>query len=189
MSDVQGTLKQFIRPAAPTFRQPWQQAGPEGAVREPLRRHKTVRERHKIVVFLACAGWTNIQIAKAMGYSPACVSIILRSQNPELLQIRSQAQDWVANHTTDVLLRFRQESLKSVETLVDVRDNADDWSQKRLAARDILDRAGYSVVHKQVNFNAEVPVAKLEETLGQLDKANEVEARRSEWAISNPGQK
>lgn len=184
--DVPGTLKHNIVQPPP---KPWERTLVTGigAKREPTRRFKrAARERHKMVMFLHCAGWKNKDIADSMGYTANQVSIIIGSQHPELLAIKDRAQQLVETHSTDVMLRFRQESLKSVETLVQVRDKADDMGQRRLAARDILDRAGYAPVRKQINLNTAVPVERLEAIVGAVEEANDLERHRSKWAVTNP---
>ena len=197
MSDALGTLKEniVITPTATVRRPPWAVRAPaheQGVgASQPLsglriRHRRPARERHKIVHFLHASGWTNKAIAESMGYSPNQVSIILRSDHPELLEVAAKAREAVFQNSTDVMLRFRQESMKSVETLVLVRDQAEDMGQRRLAARDILDRAGYSVVHKQVNVNADIPVEALNKVVEGLEAADEVASRRKEWAVQLP---
>lgn len=159
------------------------------APREPLRRARRARERHKMVVYLHASGWKNTEIAKAMGYSTNQVSIIIQSKHPELLSIREEAQRRVLDSSTDLLLRFRQESVKSLEALIVVRDQDTDVGQKRLAARDILDRAGYSVVHKQINLNADVPLQQLEGVLNRVQEAHDVENLHPEWEVTSPARK
>lgn len=184
--DVPGTLKSSIVQPPP---KPWERTFVAGlnAIREPTRRfRRPARERHKMVMFLHCSGWKNNDIARAMGYTANQISIIINSQHPELLALKDRAQDMVASATTDVLLRFRQESAKSVETLVQVRDQTADLGQRRLAARDILDRAGYSPVRKQINFNTAIPVEKLEQIVERVEEANDLELHRSKYAVTNP---
>lgn len=186
MSDIQGTLKANI--VAPSG---WQlvngviKAQPQ-PTREVTRRPKAVRERHKMIMFLHCAGWKNIEIARQLGYKEQAVSNIIHSQHPELLAIKKQAQATVADNTMDVMLRFRAEAIKSLNTLVIVRDQEEDVGQRRLAARDILDRAGYSVVKKQINLNANIPVDKLEGVMDKLAEAHEVEEMSGQWVVKNP---
>jgi hypothetical protein len=189
--DVPGTLKSGIVQPPP---KPWERAFvaqlSATAKREPTRRfRRPARERHKMVVFLHCSGWKNNDIASAMGYkSAAQVSIIINSQHPELLALKDRAQEMVASATTDVMLRFRQEANKSVETLVQVRDQTADVSQRRLAARDILDRAGYAPVRKQINFNTAIPIEKLEAIVERVEEANDLELHRAKWAVTNPSE-
>ena len=63
MSDAPGTFKENIV-------QPWTVVSTPVGKREILRRPKAVRERHRMVMYLHCAGWKGVEIAKAMGYKP-----------------------------------------------------------------------------------------------------------------------
>ena len=164
-------------------------ASVEASPQKAARNTKKVRERHKMVMFLHCGAWQNKDIAKVLGYSEGAVSTIVNSTHPELLAIKANAQVLVRDNTLDVMHILRQEALPSVQALIQVRDQDEDFTQKRLAARDILDRAGYSVVRKQINFKADIPIDRLDQTLGQLESANEVEVRRDEWRVTNPEKK
>lgn len=140
-----------------------------------------------MVVMLALSGHTNIEIAQAMGYTPGRVGTILASQHPELLKVREEAAARVMDHMTDPMLKFRSEVPKSIDALIEVRDQEGvenpDLGQKRLAARDILDRAGYSPVRKQLTVNADLPPAQLEEALTRFEQAVENKQRHAEWAV------
>lgn len=184
MSDFQGALKELIMPAgsgARTTPKPWSGGQPKGAV---VGKH--VRARHKLVVALAVAGYRNSEIAAELGYTPGRVSIILNSKHPELAEHRSQIQNQVAINTGDLVLSFHAESRKSLNTLVKIRDKEDaPLSEQRLSALAILDRAGYSPVKKQINVDATLPAQELHSIMGQIEHANEVAARRSEWQIAD----
>lgn len=189
--DAGGTLKTTIIPPAvaahtrqlATHSMPW---GSRQAFNAP----KGARERHKMVVMLAAAGWTGNQIAQSMGYTPARVSVILTSRHPDLLAVRKEAAQKVMDNTTDLMLRFRAESGKSLDVLVDIRDNKLSEpappALRRLASRDILDRAGYSPIRKQINLDMQMPGEEVVRAAKQLAAANEVDARRSEWTVHNP---
>lgn len=171
-----GTLKEHIIPA---------DQAPEPSVGRSIR--STIAapsERHKMVVTLHCAGWTGKAIAESMGYTEMTVSNILNDPHPELEAHRRLMQEKVADHSTDVLLRFRAESMKSVETLVEIRDTPDaPLSEKRLSALAILDRAGYSPVKKQMNVNANVPIQELNAAAERIEKANQAVAGRDQWEV------
>lgn len=143
-----------------------------------------------MVVMLAAAGWTNRQIAQSMGYTDARVSVILQSQHPELLAVRREAAQKVMDNTTDLMLRFRAEAPASLDLLVEVRDNKLPEpaapALRRLAARDILDRAGYSPIRKQINLDMQMPGEEVVRAAKQLASANEVAERRGEWTVHNP---
>lgn len=182
--DVQGTLKSYIAPAPQ--KQGWQVVGTPLARPSDINRPRKLRERHKMVIYLEAAGWKPIDIGRAMGYSPSRVSLILNSKHPEVLAMKAQAALQVRDNTLDLLTRFRAEAEKSLDTLVEVRDQTAEVGQRRLAARDILDRAGYSVVKKQINLNTNVPVAQLEGVMDKLAEAHEVDEISAQWVVKNP---
>src|SRR5512138_781502 len=153
--DELGTLKSYISKAPPPSG--WRPAGTPIARPSDVARPHKLRERHKMVIYLEAAGWKPQDIAAAMGYTPSRVSLILNSKNPEVLSLKMQAAAQVRDNTLDLMARFRAEADASLTALVEVRDQKEDVGQRRLAARDILDRAGYSVVKKQINLNSNIP--------------------------------
>ena len=177
MSDFQGALKELIQPAS-AMPKPWDSAK---AATPQLKR---VRARHKMVVSMHMAGFTNVEIAQELGYTPIRVSIIVNSQNPQLAEHRSKVENEVAMQMGDLVMSFRAESRKSLNTLVRIRDTETaPMSEQRLSALAILDRAGYSPVKKQLNLDMSVPLNELQSTLEHLDAANEVVVRRAEWEV------
>jgi hypothetical protein len=180
MSDFQGALKELIMPpeAKP---KPWE------TVKAPFggaHRRKNVRPRHKMVVALHMAGHTDVEIARLLGYKPGSVALILKSDHPELIATRERAQEAVARNTGDMILRFHQEASKSVDTLIEIRDKVEaPFSERRLSALAILDRAGYSPVKKQMTMDVKVPINELKTVVNQLDAANEVFMRKDEWQV------
>lgn len=139
-----------------------------------------------MVVSMHLAGFKDVEIARELGYTPMRVAIILRSQNPELLKHREEVASRVSQHLGDLVLRFRAESAKSLDTLIEIRDKADaPASERRLSALAILDRAGYSPVKKNINLDSNVPFDELKQIVGKIEQANEVVERRNEWVVKN----
>ena len=184
MSDLQGTLKEQIiaaTEAVKSGRMPWDMPRTGKLTNLPPKR---IRPRHKMVVALHMAGWTNVEIANQLGYTDGRVGIILQSQHPALREVRKEMADKVAVATGDIVLRFHQESGKSLDTLIEIRDAAaSPVSERRQSALAILDRAGYTPIKKQINLDATVPVQELTGVIDQLDRANEVFVRKSEWEV------
>jgi predicted transcriptional regulator len=143
---------------------------------------RKVRDRHRMVVMLAVCGWTNQEIATAMHYTPSRVSIILSSKHPELLHLRQQTLERVANSTVDLTAKIRLAAPAALERMIDIVQSVDE-AQARLAARDILDRAGYSPVKKQLTVEAQLPVDQLSDVLGRIQEANEVVLQQDNWAV------
>lgn len=184
MSDFQGALKELILPAS-AKPAPWAQhsIGRPGGMGAVLKR---VRPRHKMVVSMHMAGYKDVEIAQILGYKPARIAAILKSSNPELLQVREELGNKVASQLGDLVLQFRLESKKSLDTLVEIRDKQDaPSSERRLSALAILDRAGYAPVRKQINLDTKVPFEEMKQLMGQIDQANEVALRRDEWTITD----
>ena len=182
VSDFQGALKELIQPAT-AMPKPW--AAPVKAGGVQLRQ---VRTRHKVVISMHMAGFTNAEIARELGYKPERVSVIINSSNPQLQEHRSKVENEVAMQMGDLVMSFRAESRKSLNTLVAIRDKEDaPLSEKRLSALAILDRAGYSPVKKQINVDGNVPFQELKGVIDQINSANEVAIRRDQWSVvSNP---
>ena len=184
MSDFQGALKELILPAGakPAAWMPHNIGRPGGQ----MARLKKVRPRHRMIVQMHLAGWKDTEIAKELGYTPTRVAMILKSDNPELKRVREETGELVARHMGDLVLRFRAESAKSLDTLVEIRDKVDaPSSERRLSALAILDRAGYAPVRKQINLDTNVPLQELKGVIGQIESANEVAFRRAEWTIAD----
>lgn len=181
--DIQGTLKEQIIAATEAVKRgdmPWQKKAGVASNRPP----KRIRPRHKMAVALSMAGWKNTEIAKQLGYTETRISIILQSQHPDLRAVRKEMADRVAMESGDIVLRFYQESGKSLDTLIEIRDDRESpRSERRQSALAILDRAGYTPIKKQINLDASAPTQELSNIVSQLDKANEVFARSQEWAV------
>lgn len=143
---------------------------------------KRVRDRHKMVVMLQVCGWTNNEIARATRYTPSRVSIILNSRHPELLAVRAATVERVANQTVDLSAKIRLAAPDALDKMISLVDSEDE-TVARLAARDILDRAGYSPVKKSVNVDTKVPLDELNGVLGKIHEANEVVMQRDNWVV------
>lgn len=144
--------------------------------------HK-VKERHKMVVMLEVAGWKNNEIAAAMGYTPGRVSIILSSKRPELLQVRNEAAQRVADNTIDMQAKFALHAPDALKRMVAIMGQTEDTANSRLAAKDILDRAGYTPVKKSLSVGATVPIEQLKGTLDQIEKANQAVEQSEAWEV------
>lgn len=142
-----------------------------------------VRPRHEMVVMLQVCGWKNNEIAAAMGYTPARISVILNSKHPKLQQVRKDAVERVAKGTTDLQAKFALYAPDALNRMVDIMEQTADLANARLAARDILDRAGYSPVKKVAAMHTSVPLDQLAGALTQIEKANEAVMRQGEWEV------
>lgn len=145
---------------------------------------KKIRPRHRMVVMLAEAGWTNKQIAESTGYTESRVSIILNAKHPELLRVRAEFASKVADTIDDTANRLKLYANEMLDTMVyHARQKEAQPQNSRMAARDILHMAGYSPVRRQVNVEIPVPAAELLTAAAKIQAANEVALRKSEWEI------
>jgi transcriptional regulator with XRE-family HTH domain len=182
MSDHQGTLKEQII-AATQGHKPWEVIRSTQSTNRPP---KKIRPRHRMAAALQAAGFTNKEIAEKLGYTEGRISVILRSKHPQLQEVRKEIADRIALETGDMALRFHMEAPKSLDTLINIRDNAQSpTSERRQSALAILDRAGYTPIKKQINLQGNVPAPELREVITELDRANEVFERRREWEVKS----
>lgn len=141
-----------------------------------------VRERHKMIVMLSIAGWKNDEIAKELGYSTTRVSVILRSTNPELVALRDQAAERIMENVIDVGSKIQLSAHSAFQVMFDLLKSSDE-ATKRLAAKDLLDRAGFAPIRKNINLDAKVPAEDLAGLLPKIVEANEVVAMSGQWEV------
>lgn len=147
---------------------------------------KSTRPRHRMIVMMAEAGWTNNDIAGALGYTAGRVSIIVKSRNPELLQLRVGFAQTVADNIVDVQSRLKLYANEMVTRMVDHARQSTDIAQSRLAARDILHMAGFAPIKKQLTLQATAPVEELKGVIGDIMKANQAAEKAVEYIIQEP---
>ena len=151
-----------------------------------LQAPKRARPRHRIAIMLHEAGWTNKDIARALGYTEARLSVILNSSNPILSATRAKFASEVADNIRDVQSRFSLYSNEMLDVLVHHARQKDQKPElSRLAARDILHMAGFSPVKKIFQANAQVPVEEMRHMLTGIQDANEVVLKQDEWKVED----
>lgn len=143
---------------------------------------KRVRDRHKLAVMLQVCGLTNNEIAANLGYTASRVSIILNSQKEELQQVRRDTVERVAERTVDLSTKIRLKAPEAFDKMVDLLES-DNERIVLESAKDILDRAGYAPVKKQINAHVPVPMSELESTLDKINEANEVAMKHGDWEV------
>lgn len=135
---------------------------------------------------LAESGMSNPQIAAATGYTHARVSVILNSQNRELIELRAGFAAQVADNILDTNLRFKLYANEMLDVMVwHARQKKDRPETSRLAARDILQMAGFTPIKRELQLRANVPVEALQKVVEKLAEANEVVAQSGEWVVRN----
>jgi hypothetical protein len=135
-----------------------------------------------MVVMLNVCGWTNKEIAKQMGYTEGRVSIILNSQRPELAAVKRDVTERVVNQTVDLTAKIRMKAGDALDRMIELVDSRDEKIAVRASA-DILDRAGYAPVRKQLHGHTMVPVEELSGVLHQIQDANEVDQNTEAWEV------
>lgn len=146
-----------------------------------------VRPRHRIAIALYESGWKSGDIAKALGYTPARMSVILNSHNPHLQDFKAQFASQVADNVHDVHTRFKLYANEMLDILVGHarRENAKP-ELSRLAARDILFMAGFTPVKKQLSLEGKLPTEDLKRAFDKIAEANEVVLSSEKWNVKEP---
>lgn len=164
-----------------------QSKSPATAAR-PLYSPDRVRPRHRIAVMLHEAGWQAKDIAAALGYTIARVSVILNSHNPVLQELRSGFASQVADSVLDVNSRLKMYANEMLTVLVAHARNKDKPELSARSARDILHMAGFSPVKKVFQANTDVPLEELKQLTQHISDANEVVLSREKWSVVNPNE-
>ena len=158
-----------------------EQAAPTAS--RPLYTPKRVRPRHRIAVMLHESGWRPKDIAKALGYTDARISVILNSLNSHLQECRSNFAVEVADNIKDVHSRLKLYANEMLDRLVAHGRQNNDPALSRLAARDILHMAGFTPVKKVFALDARVPFEELKKVVGAIAEANEVILNQDQWRV------
>lgn len=151
----------------------------------PMYTPARVRPRHRIAVMLHESGLRPKEIAKMLGYTESRLSVILNSHNDELQTIRTGFATQVAENCQDVMTRLKLHAHEMVDImLVHARDKTK-GELSRLAAKDILDRAGFAPVKKQFTLEGKLPEEDLKRALDKIDEANEVVLNSAQWRVKS----
>jgi len=140
---------------------------------------ETLTPAYKEMIRLKLTGMKSVEIATHMNFSPALVQQVLASP---LAQVKlQQLSDVKDAEATDLNAMLQEESLACVETIVELRDAADDRI-RLAAAKDILDRAGYTPVKKirQERFTGKLS----EQDLDAIKRVKVVHAEVVETEVS-----
>jgi len=146
---------------------------------------KQLKTRHRVIMEHLLAGMSQREVARKIGMSESRLSIIVNTDSfqRELSQLRSVQDARVieknASAVDEVNQRLREEALKSVERLVQLRDTASSEPVQRGSATDILDRAGYQPKGAGATAAAVVMIS------GDLAKTLNVAAEEAR-ALSDP---
>lgn len=144
-----------------------------------------VRPRHRIAVMLHESGLRPKEIAKMLGYTEARLSVILNSHNNELQTIRTGFATQVAENCQDVMTRLKLHAHEMVDIMLHHARDRTKGELSRLAAKDILDRAGFSPIKKQFTIEGKLPAEDLKRAMDKIDEANEVVLKSTDWRVKS----
>ena len=102
------------------------------------------------------AGVSQGEIAKELGYSASRICVIVNSElfQVEMTKMREKIEAlFIENEgskvqTDRVRVRIKEEGLESINTIVSLRDCAENEKVRQTSAFDILDRGGYKATEK-----------------------------------------
>ena len=100
---------------------------------------KRLNSRHLLLALMVASGWKRGDIARHLGYHPSRVTIILDSplMKSHIAALQKELRE---GHVDDVLSRLARETGNSVETLVELRDEAENPAIRLSAAGKLLDK-------------------------------------------------
>ena len=100
---------------------------------------RTLNARHLLIALMVASGWRQTDIATHLGYHPNRVNIILSSPLMKS-HISALQRELREGHVDDVLARLARETGNALDTLVDLRDNAENPSVRLGAATKLFDK-------------------------------------------------
>ena len=129
--------------------------------------------RHRNCIALEMAGFKPKEICEILGWKIAKVSVTLNDARADLE--RTDLAGRIIDKMTDVHVQLHLLSNEAVEQAADIMRYSENDGVKLKAAFGILDRAGYSTVHKILNGSegVELPdetLDRMEEVVAELDK-------------------
>ena len=104
-----------------------------------MKPYKRLNAQHKEVMRQQYMGRSNPEIAESMNRKASWISHVV--SNPTYKEYFPQYEALARPSHVEPRARFEGEISKSIDTLVLVRDTAEDMAQRRLASNDLLDRA------------------------------------------------
>jgi hypothetical protein len=112
----------------------------------PMMHPRKFRARHRLVVAMHLAGFKNNEIAERLRFTKERVSQILSDPRAKL-EIERLAPE-VARNVADVHLKMQLVAPEMLDILIDQARTSVDEKVVQKAAFGLLDRAGYTPVHK-----------------------------------------
>ena len=113
---------------------------------------------HREVMRQQYVGRKVKDIAESIDRSPGTVSSLIN--RPEYIKAFERFEENMVQHHVDVKARFIELAPEAQNTLVEVMQTAEDDAQRRLAANDILDRAGFPRVQKVEDKGPQIQIGR-----------------------------
>ena len=111
--------------------------------------------RHRQCVALHLAGWTNNEIAEALDWTPAKVSITIN--DPRAEHEKQNALAPIADVNLTVTQKLEEASHEAFEKAMEVMRDATKEDVALKAAFGLLDRAGFTPIKRELKLEGEVP--------------------------------
>lgn len=178
MSDLAGPLKPLFLNMPPD---------PVRAARivSSTPRVKEISEKHKWIVGAMASGFSARDVAKMFDVTPEYAHEVNNWEDPILQRVRQAAYDRAAESIADLGQKFQFHAKEALDRTVTIM-RGDDIPNARLAAKDIMDRAGYAPVKKVAEVRTEVPSAEFVAAVERMNNSEEVRKRQAEWAWQPP---
>lgn len=146
---------------------------------------KEISDKHKWIVGALASGFRAKEVAAMFGVSEAVVYQVNIWDHPTLNYVKRQARDRVSQGIEDLALRFKYHATEALEKTVEIM-RGQDVANARLAAKDIMDRAGYAPVKKVAEIRTEVPSAEFISAVEKMKASDEVKCQEAQWAWTEP---
>ena len=145
------------------------QTVPEGELfndRPPLVVIKTEKPEHRLVILLKAQGYSNLEIAEKIGYTPVMVSQILRQPWAR----KRLLEEMNASGRTEIAKILAASAADSVFTLIELRDSEDAKPTDRIrAATTLLEHfIGRPTEHVEHSVSTAPPIAALADIDAEL---------------------
>lgn len=121
---------------------------------------KQMWERHHQIARLLVLGWSNMQVATHLGITPQTVSNA--RNNPEVKRQIDLLSARADNSIVDVSKRIQDLAPRALNVMEEVMDDAE-FSTRRLAAKDILEMAGYKAISRLAIATARLSAEDIED--------------------------
>lgn len=111
--------------------------------------------KHRQCVALHLAGWTNNEIAEALDWTPAKVSITIN--DPRAHHDSENVLAPVADVARSVSQKLEEASSDAFEVAMEILHQGEKDETRLKAAFGLLDRAGYTPIKRELKLEGEIP--------------------------------